>query len=101
MIDQYKVGDKVVISYDFDSRLWKDKEGEPVLKNGLRQYFVDQRVWKIEAQAVEQPASGNAEPTPTPTPSKPAGENFPGENQGIENLPGAGDTVDPPDDLPF
>ena len=114
IIDQYKVGDKVEVFYDIESREWKDKvTGESVLKDGLKQYFMDLRVWKIEAgvEATQPETSPTPPPTgetppvtqsPAGTPpvgqSQPAGTpSFPGENQG----PPTDEEGEEPSDLPF
>lgn len=99
ILDQYKVGQEVVVSYDFDSRIWLDKDtNEPKLdRGGFKQYFVDQRVWKLEAVAqADKPEASSASQVP-PASGATGDSGFPGENEG----PPVEGGDDGPDDLPF
>lgn len=105
LIDQFKLGDKVLVSYDIDGRFWTpDEEGAETI------CFNDHRVWKIEPVAVAtQPVTANIEPGPTG--QAPVSETpITGTAKTPEPGPGTSKTPEPfaggeddngPDDLPF
>ena len=53
LIDQFKVGDNVVVSFDINSRPWMKDGVHQVDKNGDTSYFVEHRAWKIEPVVAE------------------------------------------------
>lgn len=53
IIDQFNIGDDVVVHFDLDSRAWiKDNEHQ-LDKHGEKSYFLDVRAWKVEPTVAE------------------------------------------------
>lgn len=93
LIDQFNVGDHVVVHFDLDSRAWMKDNVHQLDKDGEKAYFLDVRAWKVEAATVAE----NATPQDQAPPATNEGptEKAPPFDQGT----GGGDNG--PDDLPF
>jgi hypothetical protein len=94
LIDQFQVGQHVVVHYDINSRPW--------IKDGVHQrdkddelaYFVEVRAWKIEAAVAE-----NATPQDQSAPVQ--GQAPPSAGAAGQGDPSGGFDDNGPDDLPF
>lgn len=95
LIDQFSVGDKVIVSFDVDYRAWYKDGVHQLDKDGEKSYFPGLKAWKIEPIAawVSIPEQATAaEPAPPP-------ERVPAPGNDFNPNPPSGDGG--PDDLPF
>jgi len=103
LVDQFKVGDNVIVSFDLDSRPWIKDGVHQRDKDGELAYFLDVRAWKIELDAAQnsEPQGGTVTSAPTtadPSPMSESDESMP-PNKNFDNPTQVDDQG--PDDLPF
>lgn len=95
LIDQFKVGDNIIVHFDLDFRAWIDRDTKEhrLDKDGEKAYFADVKAWKLEP-GVAKNTTTQAPAADDPQDTTPA----PGANDFNPNPP-VGDKG--PDDLPF
>ena len=93
LIDQFSVGDKVIVHFDLDFRPWIKDGVHQLDREGEKAYFADVKAWKIEPFVENQQAQAQSAP------------GAPLEDQGFaQTAPSSGpvdDDFDPTNDLPF
>jgi single-strand DNA-binding protein len=106
LIDEYKVGEKVVVHFDLDGRPWIDRDTKEHKrdKDGELAYFCDHRAWKIEPVVQQGQEDEESDPSyPVPEGDPMAGDLSVVEDKPKQGAPPPSQPVDefPPDDLPL